>query len=127
VVNPSELLTAAADRVRDLAAEIGDKPWTVDRFYTRDGELHMVVDGEVPMVVVTDCPTVVPVIAWIAALSPAIAPMLEDLFRVGARQFDLTAKVAQDYEVSPDAWIGKYERKLITLAESILGSGVVSP
>lgn len=77
-MTPSDLLTAAADRVRDLAAAAQRGPW--------------IFDEDTDRVMVDDTVYSVTCYAgadhddsqWIAALSPAVAPALEAVLRKAA-------------------------------------------
>jgi hypothetical protein len=74
--SPSELLTAAADRIQDLAAPTTPGPW---RAYYDTGLRS--VDGPGGEAVCTDAENNV---EWIAALSPAVAPALFGLLTTAA-------------------------------------------
>jgi|SRR5262245_31435521 len=116
-MTPSEILTAAADRVRDLAAAAKPGPWTL---YDRG------VCWEIP-----ELPEMHDGLSgfregdarWISALSPAIAEPL-------SRMLAWASKVCADAEA--DGWdrdriwaeSDDSMRAALDLAESILGSGV---
>ncbi len=81
-MSPSETLLAAADRVRDLAAAATPGPW-------EQGE-RCVWEGNIGVPVVADCEKGEGGVLhehdarWIAALSPALAPMIERWLRESA-------------------------------------------
>lgn len=119
MTDPSSILTAAADRVRDLAVEAGTDRWhaeeTLDNGrwcvsgYAKDDagfDVEVGVGGE----------SVEADARWIAALSPAVAPWLESILRRKAG----VIRWAKTWDEVAD--IGERH-----LAELILGSGVDTP
>lgn len=90
-MTPSELLSAAADRVRDLAAAATPGPWAEPYYDDNPGdEGWWVHNGREGMREHAVCVTFAlnprdeADTRWIAALSPAIAEPLEALFRAAA-------------------------------------------
>lgn len=133
-MTPSELLTAAADRVRDLAAAAMPGPWTAVltdhiREHIDDPEptlaLGAYVAGPENRKTGEGCSycmrgNISPGTAeWIAALSPAIAAPLEAILRDTAGYFEQFAH----YWVT----VPEHARNALDLARSILGSGVDTP
>lgn len=120
-MTPSEVLTAAADRVRDLAADT-TKPRPNGHGWSLLGE----DDGWEPgWSTVVSCAgsggeDVVAVdvtvgnARWIAALSPSVAGPLEAMFRFAA----LAHRMGN---------VGSQDENALTLAKAILGSGVDTP
>lgn len=91
-MTPSELLTAAADRVRDLAAQAQPGPW--GSWPSPDMPGEVVVHRRNPRTDRPDPHRVATVhgllcaeedARWIAALSPAVAPYMERWLRRAAR------------------------------------------
>jgi hypothetical protein len=94
-MTPSELLAAAADRIRDLAAAAQPGPWRSFPSPDMPGEtvVHAVTDraGEPhPHRALTAhgllCAEADA--AWVAALSPAVAPTAEAILRAAAAEYD---------------------------------------
>lgn len=119
------MLIAAADLIRDLAAQT-TKPRPNGHGWSVPGE----EDGWEPdwaaMVTcagyggedVVACDVRVGDGRWIAALSPALAPGLETMLREYAR---CVAELGYQVETSADG------QAMLTIARSILGSGVDTP
>ena len=112
-MNPSDLLVAAADLIRDLAAKAKPGPWSLyDRGVCWEipelPEMHDGLSGfrEVDA-------------RWIAALSPALAPMIEKWLR----------ETAADVDAYGEYWIDApgHVRNALAFAKTILGSGVDTP
>lgn len=98
MTTPSDLLVAAADRVRDLAAQATPGPWRQhDTHLTMGGHTATVMCGEGnDVALVAWLPTwnhepwdntrlPFTTARWIAALSPAVAPALEEWLRATAK------------------------------------------
>lgn len=123
-MTPSETLTKAADLIRDLAAKATDGPWTFD-------DSTVDVDGEVyeqggHVVAIARYGTGAGDLAeqdgngrWIAALSPALSPMIEKWLR----------ETAADVDAYGEYWIDApgHVRNALAFAKTILGSGVDTP
>lgn len=116
----SDLLVAAADRIRDLADKATPGPWSTVRRVDSNGNLRQsdftrppVGDGCPPQTRAVR-PHETPDYEWIAALSPAVAPHLERwLLEIWKH---IKANGYRD-----DCWMCK---PAIAFARSILGSGV---
>lgn len=130
LTDPSALLLAAADRVRDLAAAATPGQWEVDE---GSGRVELVLRSPSADVVVVHRFSPHPDslnradARWIAALSPALAEPLEAMLRRAAS--DLVVFVAA-WESTPRA-DGAVERLVeqqfggaLGVAKTILGSGV---
>lgn len=122
-MTPSELLTAAADRVRDLAAHFATYYGTdpVDKAHKRfDGPIEEWVYWNVERDGNADARR------WIAAMSPAIAPALERLLRDAAKDWDVRARIftAESMEEAKES---RRFAGALALAGAILGSGVDTP
>lgn len=78
-MQPSDLLLAAADRIRDLAAATTPGQWGIGE----GGKYVWVASDHLPVVgaALASGSTAEPDCAWIAALSPAVAPHLEAILR----------------------------------------------
>lgn len=108
---PSDLLLSAADRIRDLAAEVDQLQWhATPGPPTEDGVEWSITHYKPEPWVLDPIATGIYREAdarWIAALSPALAPDLSALLvALDARDFDAARVIAQ------------------RLSSSILGSGV---
>jgi hypothetical protein len=82
-MTPSEILNAAADRIRDLAAEATGGPWKHEFGVTQeDGSVNYAVDvaGDKAIAGVGEAWSAADAV-WVAALSPAVAPHLESILR----------------------------------------------
>ncbi len=92
-MTPSELLTAAADRIRDLAAAAStDEPWT----YGGYGDFGPYIAGLPSAPEFEDNEQGRADLAWVAALSPAVAPALEAILRQAAFAYGLGGDNTQD-------------------------------
>lgn len=119
MIKPSDLLIAAADRVRDLAAQATPGQWeTIKRFDKRDN--HVMSSFIRPPMDPKGCvqdrnirPHEHADYAWVAALSPEVAPHLEAVLRDRAE----VIRWAKSWDEVADI----PERHL---AESILGVGL---
>jgi hypothetical protein len=111
--SPSATLLAAADRIRDLAANATGGTW--DAADTRG-----VWSDEEKRVAVAETRDDA---RWIAALSPALAPMIEQVLRDTAKEYDVQARI-----FTPEGMAVKVKGRRfagpLALAEAILGSGV---
>jgi hypothetical protein len=122
--SPSSVLLAAADRIRDLAAKAQPGPWGWTDYgdnaaFGRDQPADGTPVGTIAVVWKNELtPTPAADAAWIAALSPALAPALEALFREYAR-----CAQSLDYDLNA-AHDG---RAMLDLARVILDSGVDTP
>jgi hypothetical protein len=107
MTSPASQLLAAADRIRDLAADTASGDWTFESFapaIRREGDAR-----------------------WIAALSPAVATHLEAILRRAAA--DIVVHVpAWNSRPRPDGEVERLtERQFggaLGLARAVLGSGV---
>lgn len=113
-MTPSDLLRAAADRVRDLAAQTTPGRWM--SFATLSGGASVVAlstDGPGTPIMGAQMATATVEAdgAWIAALSPAVSPMIENLLRDAASDLQADGGVVQDSATE----------ELIKLARVILG------
>lgn len=126
--SPSDLLVAAADRVRDLAAQATPGPWRQhDTHLTMGGHTATVMCGEGnDVALVAWLPTwnhepwdnsrlPFTTARWIAALSPEVAPHLETILREYAR---CAAELNYAIERAPEG------KAVLALARSILGVGL---
>ena len=101
---PSAVLLAAADRIRDLAAEATKGEWLSNLHYV-DSMPELYVRHPV-------CTAASEADArWIAALSPAVAPLLQDWLRYAAEMWDYPDQPGSD-------------ARALAFARAILGSGV---
>jgi len=134
-MTPAEMLAAAADRIRDLAAvweaenakmaERRNKGLAAlhaeyGRAYTWDEVAGFVVDEYSDKALDAGA-------AWIAALSPAIAPHLEVWLREVAGVWATAERKAewQGYaRRDPSAFVGDDDRAALEFARTVLGSGV---
>jgi len=88
-VTPSELLLAAADRIRDLAAAASPGLWLVDRHYV--DAMPALYERTLVCIAKSDGRAERDA-AWIAALSPAVAPHLEAWLRWCAKSVQVTVE-----------------------------------
>ena len=117
-MTPSEILNAAADRIRDLAAAADPGPWTnlegTTGFWTMPSpeRSRRHLRGYIGMAEAKETAR------WIALMSPAVAPHLEQALRNEAEQYhQLTvAGLVDDPQHAPDP-------SLLDLARAVLGEG----
>lgn len=121
--SPSDLLSAAADRVRDLAAQATKGPW-----FAFEDAVGMSVASST-----TYAPRVVagkagqPDAAWVAAMSPEVAPHVEAWLRTAVihyRAADRKARLAWSGSRDPGLYVGEDDRAALAFARSILGVGL---
>lgn len=98
-MTPSDLLSAAADRVRDLAAAASPGPW-------QDNGYGMLVAPEVDWRergydVAAGCQDGNR--GWIAALSPAVAPALEEWLRATAKAVFVWEELDRPFTAAEEA------------------------
>lgn len=115
-MTPSETLVAAADLIRDLATQANPGPW---KWRDPGGRIKYALMADRQMVVPSAIPDVYPSAAdarWIAALSPALAPMIEKWLR----------ETAADVDAYGEYWIDApgHVRNALAFAKTILGAGV---
>lgn len=113
-MTPSELLSRAADLVRDTAEKATDGPWR-ERF-----DAPGRIAGPYGSVV---CELRSPMAdgRWIALASPALAPHLELILRHVAERWAKTARIAAQYDASADDWMTDSDRAMLALARVVLG------
>lgn len=98
--SPSSLLVAAADRLRDRAAGASSGAWTATDLSRHGPGMsgwnveHPASDGDgtSPVASVTSLSAEADA-RWIAALSPAVGPALEQILRDAARQYDVESHI----------------------------------
>jgi hypothetical protein len=118
--SPAETLTAAADRVRDLAAKAQRGPWIYN-----DADDRVMVDATEHSVICYSGADYHDA-RWIAALSPAVAPMIATMLRGAAETCEQAAREGwSDVKMRADA--DEAMKAAFALAERILGSGVDTP
>jgi hypothetical protein len=83
MTSPSDLLVAAADRIRDLAAAATPGVWIADRHYV---DSMPEPDVRALVCVVKSDSKASDDAQWVAALSPAVAPTIEKWLRDVARE-----------------------------------------
>lgn len=110
--SPVELLSAAADRVRDLSAAATEGPWEVDRQYSHANVVYAKHDLIDSVGVAGRRMDLTPVFTgqiasrdrsrfeadarWIAALSPAVAPHIERILRESGEAWAKAGKALAD-------------------------------
>lgn len=128
--SPSEALSAAADLIRDLAAETSPAPWHATDPYILEVEGSGMASVGVRL---ADA-------RWIAALSPALAPLLinwleteaaciasvDDVKRIMPKILDGIESGAGGEDTTVTVTIDTSGAAL-AFAKAILGSGVESP
>jgi hypothetical protein len=118
-MQPSDQLVAAADLIRDLAAKASTGAW---KWHDPGGHIKYALMADRQIVVPSAIPDVYPSAGdarWIAALSPALAPMIEKWLR----------ETAADVDAYGEYWIDApgHVRNALAFAKTILGSGVDTP
>lgn len=117
---PSVILVAAADRIRDLAAKATPGQWGVGE----GGKYVWVAEDRMPIAcsALVSAPSAGPDCEWIAALSPAVAPMIETTLRAAAATCAQAAREGwSDAEMRAEA--DDAMKAAFALADAILGSG----
>lgn len=120
--SPSATLLAAADRIRDLAAHYSDYAHATE-FTLPNGQQRFASATEAWLYDSLDRNPVPEAARWIAALSPAVAPMIDQLLRSAAATCEQAARegwTAEEMRAEADADM----RAALDLAGVILGSGV---
>jgi hypothetical protein len=138
-VTPSDLLSAAADRVRDLAAQATPGPWRQhDGWWPGTlGVVASVLSGEdndtqVRALLPTfedepnsDARNVRADAAWVAAMSPEVAPHLEAWLRHAAVMFEVSKRRAETWHrVNEEAYVSDSDHEALAFARVILGVGL---
>ena len=116
-LTPGELLAAAADRIRDLAAAADKGPWlgpSVRANYTADNVTA--ASGRIVAHHTGDSTR------WIAALSPAVAPALERLFRDAAKDWEIRVRVYTP-EAMREAQDSRRFGGALAFARAVVGEG----
>lgn len=126
-MQPSDQLVAAADLIRDLAAHACKGPWfapgpddTEERIWAHNGH------GPRGYTVVESCDYDDG--RWIAALSPALAPMIQVWLRRASEHWAVATKAAGEGVrggsgalITSDQLVGETDHAALALARALLG------
>lgn len=112
--SPSALLSAAAARIRDLAAAATQRPW---KRYQDEGYIS-VYAGPYPLATAFETQPDRNA-EWVCALSPAVAPHLEVWLRHSAAMWATSERRGMDFGGDPKYYVGALEESALELAKLI--------